>query len=158
VKTLIQNFDERFAALHRRSCELLKLVPPDKLYYQPDYADKLMPMNSCGEHLLRSGGAVEQTANGMTTKLWDDPFEWTLPENLSTGEKVLEYLGEVEAARVRAFSLLQDDSDLYREIPAPEKLKNIHTLLLDTLARAEHLQGRAFATFTLFSKAKLPRI
>jgi hypothetical protein len=158
MRNLIQNFDERFAALHRRSCELLNLIPPGKLYFQPVHADALMPMNSCGEYLLRSAGAVEQTANGMATKLWDDPFEWTLPENLSTGEKVLEYLGEVEEVRARAFSLLQDDSDLYREIPAPEKLKNIHTLLLETLARAEHLQGRAFAVFTLFSDAKLPRI
>jgi hypothetical protein len=36
---------------------------------------------------------------------------------------------------------------LRRELPAPEKLKTIFALLLDTIARAEHYQGRAFAVF-----------
>jgi hypothetical protein len=158
MKNLIASLDERFAALHRRSCELIKLVPPDKLYFQPGNADTLMPVNSCGEYLLRSAGAVEQTGNGITTKMWDDPFEWTLPENLSTNEKILEYLGEVEETRARAFTLFTADEDLQREIPAPERLKTIFALLLETLSRAEHYQGRAFALLRLFSTAKLPRI
>ena len=41
-------------------------------------------MFSCGEYILRSAAAVEQTFGGITTRLWDDPFEWTLPEALST--------------------------------------------------------------------------
>lgn len=158
MKTLITALDERFAALHRRSREFIEIVPPDKIYFQPEHTGHGAPVYSCGEYLLRSAGAVEQTCNGITTKLWDDPFEWTLPENLSTREKIVEYLGEVEYARTRAFTLFISDEDLHREIPAPGKLKTIFALLLETLARAEHYQGRAFALLRLFSAVKLPRI
>jgi hypothetical protein len=158
VKNLIASLDERFAALHRRSREFIEIIPPDKIYFQPEHIEHTAPVYSCGEYLLRSAGAVEQTCNGVTTKMWDDPFEWTLPENLSTGGKILEYLGEVEETRARAFTLFTSDEDLHREIPAPEKLKTIFALLLETLSRAEHYQGRAFALLRLFSVAKLPRI
>jgi len=149
--------DERFAALHLRSGEFIGLIPPDKIYFQPQ-TGLSTPTFSCGEYLLRSAGAVEQTCNGITTKLWDDPFEWTLPETLSTNEKILEYLNEVEKTRARAFALFAADEDLHRELPAPEKMKTILALLLETLARAENYQGRAFALFRLFSDAKLPRV
>ena len=158
MKNLIATLDERFAALHRRSCEFIAVVPPDKIYSQPRQVVNAPPAYSCGEYLLRSAGAVEQTCGGLTTKLWDDPFEWTLPEALSTSEKVLEYLNEVEKVRARAFGLFASDEDLYRELPAPEKLKTIFALLLETLSRAENYQGRAFAVFRSFSDAKLPRI
>ncbi len=48
--------------------------------------------------------------------------------------------------------------DLQREMPAPKKLKTIFEILLDTIAQAEHFQGRAFSTFQMFSDEKLPRI
>ena len=92
------------------------------------------------------------------TRLWDDPFEWTLPEELSTTNLVLNYLLEVEEARRRGFALFSSDDDLRREMPAPEKLKSIFEILLDTIARAEHFQGRAFAVFKMFSDEKLPRV
>jgi hypothetical protein len=158
MKSLIVSLDERFAALDRRSREFVDLIPPDRLYFKPAHIGHSAPVYSCGEYLLRSAGAVEQTCNGITTKMWDDPFEWTLPESLSTNEKVLEYLGEVEETRARAFALFTSDEDLRRETPAPEKLKTIFALLLETLSRAEHYQGRAFALLRLFSDAKLPRI
>jgi hypothetical protein len=158
MRNLIASLDERFAALHRRSCEFAKIIPPDRLYFQPQHSAHSAPVYSCGEYLLRSAGAVEQTCNGITAKLWDDPFEWTLPEALSTSEKILEYLNEVEETRARAFALFAADEDLQRELPAPEKMKTIFALLLETLARAEHYQGRAFALFRLFSGVKLPRV
>ncbi len=155
---LIASLDGQFSKLHRRSVEFVGIIPADKIYFQPRKVTNALPVYSCGEYLLRSAGAVEQTCGGLTVKLWDDPFEWTLPEALSTGEKILEYLGEVEETRRRAFGLLASDDDLQREIPAPEKLKTIFTLLLETLARAENYQGRAFAVFRSFSDAKLPKI
>ena len=49
--------------------------------------------------LLRSAAAVEQTFGGITTRLWDDPFEWTLPEKLSSTDLLIGYLNEVEQTR-----------------------------------------------------------
>jgi hypothetical protein len=158
MRKLVESLDERFALLHGRSREFIRLIPPDKIYSKPPVTQVKEPAYSCGEYLLRSAGAVEQACNGVTTKMWDDPFEWTLPETLSTSEKILEYLAEVEETRGRAFGLFVSDADLQREIPAPEKLKTIFALLLETLSRAEHYQGRAFALFRLFSDSKLPRI
>ena len=156
MTNLISILDERFAALHNRSRSFVQKIPIEQLYRQPRQSKDSTPVYSCGELLLRSGGAVEQAFNGLTTKLWDDPFEWTLPEALFDNEKIIEYLGEVETIRKRGFSLLASDRDLLKEIPAPVKLKTIFALLLETLAQAENLQGRAVATFRFFSDEKVP--
>lgn len=158
MKTFIDSFDRCFLQIHSRSRELVQKIPDEKLYWQPRETDALFPVNSCGEYVLRSAAAVEQTFGGLTVKLWDDPFEWTLPEQLSTGDLILEYLKEVEETRRRGFTLLSSDEDLGRELPAPEKLKTIFALFLDTIARAEHYQGRAFAVFKMFSDEKLPKL
>lgn len=155
MKQIIFAFEERFSSLHARSCEIIQNTPIEKLYWQPREIKRDFPVNSCGEYILRSAGRVEQACGGITTKLWDDPFEWTLPEALSTVELVLNYLAEVEETRRRAFSLFRSDEDLYREMPAPEKLKTIISILLETLAAAENYQGRAVAIFKIFSKAKI---
>lgn len=158
MKKMIDVFDRQFLALHERSRELIRKTPNEKLYWQPAEKDALFPINSCGEYILRSAGAVEQTFGGITTRLWDDPFEWTLPEALSTVEAVLNYLNEVEETRRRGFALFQSDEDLQREMPAPEKLKSIFQILLETTARAENFQGRAAAVFQMFSAEKLSRL
>lgn len=155
MKILIEAFDEQFSQIHRRSCEIISKIPAAKIYWQPREIQRDFPVNSCGEYILRSAGAVEQTFGGITVKLWDDPFEWTLPEALSTNELILNYLVEVEETRRRGFALFQSDADLQRQIPAPEKLKTIFTLLLETVARAENFQGRAAAIFKLFSDEKI---
>ncbi len=158
MKTLINSFDRQFARLHLRACEFVEKIPQDKLFWQPrESSNQFFAAFSCGEYVLRSAAKVEQTFGGITTKLWDDPFEWTLPEELSTNEKILEYLAEVEATRKRGFAFFTSDEDLRREIPAPEKLRSIFEILLDALAQAEHFQGRAFAVFQMFSDEKLPR-
>lgn len=113
---------------------------------------------SFGEYLLRSAGAVEQTFGGITARLWDDPFEWTLPEELSTNHKIAGYLNEVESARIRGFAFFQTDADLAKLIPAPEEMVSIHELLLATLARAENFQGRALAVLHLLAGTPLPRV
>jgi hypothetical protein len=149
MKSLIETFDRQFLRLHERSVSLVRMIPPEKLYWQPHEKDALFPVNSCGEYILRSAGAVEQTFGGITTRLWDDPFEWTLPEKLSTPELILGYFDEVEETRKKGFAFFNSDEDLSREMPAPEKLKSIAEILLDTLARAENFQGRAVAVFEM---------
>ena len=155
MKTLLNTLDKRFEEIHLRSCEFVKLIPDDKLFLKPRELKNSFIQFSCGEYILRSGGAVEQTFGGITTRLWDDPFEWTLPEELSTIEKVLNYLADVEKTRKNGFAFFSFDEDLYRELPAPEKLKSIFDLLTETLARASHFQGRAFAVFQMLSNEKL---
>jgi hypothetical protein len=159
MNKLLSSLNEQFLRLHARSLTLILTVPVEKLYWQPRQSSGAFPIYSCGEHLLRSAASVEQTFGGLTTNLWDDPFEWTLPESLQTPESVKEYLSEVEATRQRGFSLLRSDGDLIKEIVVPSgETRIICALLLETLDRAAHHQGRAFATFRLFSDAGLPRI
>ena len=158
MNNLIETFDAQFLKLHQRSGAIVELVPTEKLYWQPREKTALFPVNSCGECILRSAAAIEQTFGGITTRLWDDPFEWTLPEQLSTNDLIQEYLGEVEDTRRKGFEFFKSDEDLRRAIPAPVHLKSIFQVLLETLARAEHFQGRAFAVFQTFSDAKLPKI
>ena len=155
---LIQSFDRRFAAIHSRSQELLELLTDDDLFRTPRELPRTMTMFSCGEFILRSAAAVEQTFGGITTRLWDDPFEWTLPEKLSSTELVTDYLREVEATRTRGMKFFTSDADLTKELPAPETLRPIVDLLIETIAKAEHFQGRAFALFQFFSDEKLPRL
>ena len=158
MKSQIEIFDRQFSSINSRTDELLKRIPDDKLFWRPGELNQSYQMFSCGEYILRSAGAVEQTFGGITTRLWDDPFEWTLPEELSTTALVTEYLAEVERTRLKGFSLFKSDEDLRREMPAPEKLKTIFEILPETVARAEHFQGRAFAVFQMLSDEKLPRV
>jgi hypothetical protein len=157
-RRLIENLDQQFARLHESTCALTRLIPKEKLYWQPRAA-QWFPVYSCGEHILRSAAAIEQTFGGITANLWDDPFEWTLPENLPTPESVIEYLVEVEETRRRGFASFRSDEDLFRQIAVPSgQLQPLLVLLTETLMRAAHHQGRAFATFRLFSDERLPRI
>jgi hypothetical protein len=158
MEPMLKSFDRRFAMTHERSLSLLRLLSDTNLFRKPRELERSMVMFSCGEYILRSAAAVEQTCGGITTRLWDDPFEWTLPEELSTTAKVSDYLKEVEAGRVSAFGFLRSDDDLKMRIPAPSELRPIFDLLLETLARAEHYQGRAFAVFQMLSDEKLPRV
>lgn len=151
--------DEQYARLHGRSVALARAIPAERLYWQPRQSSGAFPVYSCGEHLLRGAASVEQAFGGITTNLWDDPFEWTLPETLSTPERVGEYFMEVEATRQRGFALFSGDDDLRKEIAVPPgEIQPLCVLLVETLARAAHHQGRAFATFRLFSDARLPRV
>lgn len=152
-------FDVQFARLHAASQALIRELPAEKLYWRPRESSRTFPVYSCGEHILRSAGTVERTFGGITTNLWDDPFEWTLPETLSTSALIADYLNEVEATRCRGFQLFRDDNDLMKEIAVPTgEMQTIIALLLDTIARAAHHQGCAFATFRLFSDKSVPRM
>lgn len=158
MDVFLGSFDRRFRLLHERSCELVSRIDAADLFRKPRDIKRSMAMFSCGEYLLRSAGTVEQTFGGITTRLWDDPFEWTLPEKLSTPTAITEYLDEVERTRLSGFAYFASDADLQKQIPAPEKLRSLFDLLLETLARGEHFQGRAFAVFQMLSDEKLPRV
>ena len=156
MNKLIADLDRQFSQLHQESRELIGAIPPELLYYRPPGGSNSSPAQSCGEQILRSAAVVEQTFGGLTTNLWDDPFEWTLPENLSTPEKVSDYVNEVEATRKRGFELFQSDDDLAKEIMAPAGATQLRPLLLDTLVRARHYLGSAQATFDLV-QAEAPK-
>jgi hypothetical protein len=151
---IVRPLDEEFARLHARSVALARVVPADKLYLQPRAA-----VGSCGEQLLRSAASVEQTFGGITASLWDDPFEWTLPETLPTPALVEGYLNEVEETRRRGFALVKSDEELAREINTPSgEMRTLAALFFETLARASHHQGRAFAIFQLLCDERPPRV
>jgi hypothetical protein len=104
---------------------------------------------SLGENVLRGAAAIERTFGGLTANLWDDPFEWTLPENLSTVERILEYLDEVEATRQRAFASFGRDRDLLKEIMVPAaETRTLIDLLLAALVQTAEYFGRAAVTLS----------
>jgi hypothetical protein len=145
MRQVIKNLDAEFAAIHRTSCELISTVSAELLYARASGASA----DSGGEQILRCAAVVEQSFGGLTANLWDDPFEWTLPETLNTPAKMLEYLGEVEDLRHRAFLAFGDDADLSKEIMTPAGRTEILPFLLDTLNRARHHQQRARVVFEL---------
>jgi hypothetical protein len=145
----IDGLDRQFARLHRDSHQLIETISPELLFFKPSGRSNSLMIHSGGEHILRSAAVVEQTFGGITTNLWDDPFEWTLPEAFPTTDKVKSYLDEVEATRTNGFQLFQSDADLLKEIMSPSGYTQLLPLLLDTLAQAAHHQGRARATFEI---------
>ena len=122
-REIIQQIDAEFASLIKNLKDLARSVPP--------------------ENLVRSAAAIEQMCGGLTSNLWDDPFEWTLPETLSNADRVVEYLSEVDLARERAFDAIDDGAlTKYVSVPSGES-KVLISLLLETLVRASELRGRA---------------
>ena len=143
MREWIESLNEQFAELHGDCCRLINQLLP-QLLYEPGGS---VTNSSCGEQVLRSAAIVEQAFGGITANLWDDPFEWTLPETLTTREKVVGYLEEVEATRRQAFALFQSDQDLSKEIVTPSGNTQLLPFLLDTLQRARHHHQRAIVIF-----------
>lgn len=158
MRTNIDHLRSRFQRIGERSRVLVELSPEDRLYWRPRQIPNSLALFSFGEYILRSAAMIEQSFGGITTRLWDDPFEWTLPEKLATKESILIYLTEVGAAMERGFSFLTSDDDLNMQIPSPSELRSIFAILIDTIGKAEHFQGRAVSIFQLFSDAKPPRL
>jgi hypothetical protein len=133
-RIVVESLEREFALIDSRTRDLLQQIPGEMLY-RPVALPGLT--TSVGELILRSAGVVEQTCGGLNANLWDDPFEWTLPETLSTPALVSEYLDEVSKTRNELFARLKDDEDLRKFIALPSDLTQplIH-LLLDTLLRA----------------------
>lgn len=143
-RRIVESLDREFARLHANSCDLVDHTPPQILYTTGVATGSSFSYPSIGESLLRSAAVVEQTFGGITANLWDDPFEWTLPEYLSTPAKVHEHLLEVESTRLRAFSSFADDSCLVQEVATPaNETSALLNLLLGSLLRATGYQAQA---------------
>jgi hypothetical protein len=142
MRAITELIEARFETLHERATGLLDRLRADRLMWRP--ASEGLITYSAGEFLVRSAAAVEQTFGGLTRRLWDDPFEWTLPEELSDHRAIAAYLDEVRETRIKGFEFILEDEDLFRMIPAPETLTSIANILLATLEKAAHLQGRAY--------------
>src|SRR5882762_4720031 len=128
---LIVDLNRQFSQLHQESRELVHAIPPERLYYRSPNESKSPPAQSFGEQILRSAAVVEQTFGGITANLWDDPFEWTLPETLPTPDKVAAYLDEVETTRRQGFLFFKSDEDLLKGIMAPSGYTQLLPLMLD---------------------------
>ena len=142
MKDLIAWFEREFARLEQAWRELIQATDDDRLYQSDGQHNP-----GVDEQVLKSARIVEQTFGGITANLWDDPFEWTLPETLTTSQKLLAYLGEVENARRRGFELFQSDEDLLKTIMTPSGSTQVMSLLLDTLVRAGHHHLNAESCF-----------
>jgi hypothetical protein len=139
-REIVNHLDLELASLINGLKELVNSVPEHLLYHHP-------PDVSIGENILRSAAVVEQVCGGLTANLWDDPFEWTLPETLSNADRIIEYLSEVDLARQRAFNSILDDSALGKYISVPSgEPRLLVSLLLETLVTASDYRGRAQAT------------
>lgn len=150
MKNFIEIFERHFVEIDKNSRRIIEKTPAEFLYKQVNKSEIDFPFNSIGGNILRSAGAIEQAFGGITVRLWDDPFEWTLPEELNSNAKIIEYLDETEKTRNRGFQLFASDEDLKKEMPAPEKMKTLFQVLLETVSKAEHFQGRAVAVFQGF--------
>ncbi len=157
MDTLLGYFATRFEGIHSRSVRLVEQCPDEMLCHRPKQLGYFPALFSCGEFLIRSAANVEMTFGGITRRLWDDPFEWTLAESIGSREKVLEYFLEVRKTAEEGFAFIGSDKNLLREIPAPVALRPIVDVLLESLCLAEHLQGRAFALFQLLNDEPPPR-
>ena len=138
MKDFINWFEHEFQRLEADWRYSIKQLDSSKLYF----ADQ-QQLSPAAEQILRSARIVEQVSGGITANLWDDPFEWTLPETLRTKDKLMAYVDEVHDARARAFQLFKDDADLLKTIMAASGLTQLMTLLLDALVRARYHQLQA---------------
>jgi hypothetical protein len=138
MNDLINWFDQEFKRLETGWRELIEQLDESTLYSPA--AQQLAP---AAEQILRSARIVEQVSGGITANLWDDPFEWTLPETLTTRHKLISYFDEVRGARQHAFQFFADDSDLLKTIMTPSGPAQLMSLWLDTLVRARHHQLQA---------------
>ena len=148
---MVNALDRAFANLIESLKELVGKVNTDQLYVR-------VGDTSFGEQILRSAAAIEQTFGGLTANLWDDPFEWTLPETLSTPDRVIDHLSEIDALRQRVFQSIDGDAALnkYVSVPSGEPCALVE-LLLGTLVRASDYRGRARATLKILSSEGSPR-
>jgi hypothetical protein len=143
-REIVQHLDRQFGDLISSLKDLASSVPTNLLYRNP-------PATSIGECILRSAARIEQTCGGLTSNLWDDPFEWTLPETLSNSDLVVDYLCEGDRLRQLAFNSITDDSALTKYISAPAGERQLVNVLLETLVEAADYRGRAVATIKILS-------
>jgi hypothetical protein len=153
MRALLEQIEKEFLRIHDHSLALIDVLDADELYRAPDSSRN---GGSCGEYLLRSAAAIEQMSGGLTTRLWDDPFEWTLPERLATPNDVREYFDEVLKALGSAFAFIKHDDELTRTLPAPERIRTLIEVLLSTVTISSHFLGRAYAIYPVVTGRRSP--
>lgn len=154
MRTKTEIIQKMFREHFSRMREALEKAPEEKLYERPRELPHSFVMFSMGEYLLRSAAAIEQVFLGITRKLWDDPFEWTLPEALNSKAAIEEYFNETAQVMEEGFTFIVSDEDLDKAMPSPEKLRTILEILVDALSRSEHHLGRAVSIAMFFSDEK----
>ena len=141
-RSRINELDAQFASLHLRLRQLANSISAETL--EGGARRQHRSLHSIRENVLRSATVIEQTFGGITANLWDDPFEWTLPETLNNRQRIIEYLEEVEATRRRAFAGMTNDSELSQEVVVPSgDRRTLNSLLSETISRANSYQNRA---------------
>ena len=155
-RDIVASLDREFSRLHQQACALIAATSIEVLYAVPEQTGSSQ-LPAVGESVLRGAAAIEQTFGGITANLWDDPFEWTLPEYLSTSAKIREHLGEVEATRKRAFASFADDVCLLKHVAVPSGgTRPLIDLLLETLLNAASFQTQALLTLKILSGISPP--
>jgi len=144
-KSLINSFDRQFSRC--RHVEIITGISENFI----SLSAKAINISSLPAAVrLAQRGAVEQTFGGVQQNSGTTRLEWTLPEELATKAAILEYLAEVEATRGKGFARFRFGRRFARIIPA-RKLE-LTLKFYETVARAEHFQGRAFACFKCFRR------
>lgn len=149
MRTLIGSIEDQFKALEIRLRSLVDKTPDDRLFWKPVPNETTLIEMSIGGCAIRSAAMIEQVFLGITRRLWDDPFEWTLPEKLSTKAAIFNYFAEVSEIREKGLAFLASDADLSRRLPAPEELKPIFEVLMTALMNADQFYGQALAIYRL---------
>jgi hypothetical protein len=154
-REVVEILEQEFARLLAGLASLTQTVPAELLYRRPRSA--VLPVVTVGENILKSAALVEQVFGGLTSNLWDDPCEWTLPETLSNSDRIIEYLDEVNVGRQHGFACFTDDADLLKHVSVPSgESTRLLSLLLEALVRANEYQGRAVATLKLLADMGAP--
>jgi len=148
----IDDLADEFTRVEDSVVAVMPLIPEDKLYWKPFQSKNHLRIYSCGELVSHSMGTIEAACNGILNNFWDDPFEWTLPEQLSAPATVVSHLLEVEETRKHAFASFTDDSCLLKSVATPAHgLVSLIELLLKTLLRAMHFQSQAVVVLKVLS-------
>ena len=155
---LVGVLSAEFERLHANLIDVLNVIPEERLYWKPFESAAFLRVYSCGELIVHIGATVEYTFNGITSNFWDDPFEWTLRENLSSRSLIAQYLAETAQVRRVALADMKDD-DLIKRLRFPDGTNTtIGELLVRALTHACHHRGQVYAYVHLFSNERLPSI
>ena len=142
--------------IHQNLIEVLGIIPEEKLYWKPFESENFIRVYSCGELMSHIGGIVEYAFNGVTSNLWEEPFEWITREVLPTRSHIAAYLEDVAKVRRMAFSGFSDD-DMPKRIYFPNSASTtLGEILVKTLSHAAHHRGQVYAYVHLVTDERLP--
>jgi uncharacterized damage-inducible protein DinB len=152
----VETIESELERIHRNLIDILDLIPEDKLYWKPFDSQNFIRIYSCGELISHIGGIVEYAFNGLTSNLWEEPFEWITREVLPTRAHIATYLEDVAQVRRVAFAGFTD-GDLPKRIYYPNgTATTIGEILVRTLSHASHHRGQVYAYAHLFIDVRLP--